>query len=178
MYIFLKHQCLLNVVGQQFLPSVAEILVLLCRRGTGAFKSKAGLQVEVPVINSKYGLRETDKRLNRLKKMEEGNRSSDSHSVGTNVNSQEMSKAHQCKNPFIFYQRSVQSSGTLTENNQFNESLKRTLSSSTTEAKCCESTCLMKKVAKLLSSQTDNHLYFEENCKEKPFVNRDFIFLC
>lgn len=111
---------------QQFLPSVAEIFVLSCRRGTGAFKSKAGLQVEVPVINSKYGLRETDKRLNRLKKMEEGNRSSDSHSVGTNVNSQETSKTHQCKSPFIFYQHSVQSSGTLTENNQFNgKSLKQ-----------------------------------------------------
>ncbi|TMS13362.1 Histone-lysine N-methyltransferase KMT5B [Larimichthys crocea] len=67
------------------------------RRGTGAFKSKAGLPVEVPVINSKYGLRETDKRLNRLKKMGEGNRSSDSHSVGshTDVDSQEMPKTHQ-----------------------------------------------------------------------------------
>lgn len=81
-------------------------LVKLCsllsrRRGTGAFKSKAGLPVEVPVINSKYGLRETDKRLNRLKKMGEGNRSSDSHSVGshTDVDSQEMPKTHQCKSP-------------------------------------------------------------------------------
>lgn len=53
----------------------------------------------MPVINSKYGLRETDKRLNRLKKMGEGNRSSDSHSVGshTDVDSQEMPKTHQCK---------------------------------------------------------------------------------
>ncbi|CAI5672006.1 histone-lysine N-methyltransferase KMT5B [Oreochromis niloticus] len=67
------------------------------RRGTGAFKSKAGLPVEVPVINSKYGLRETDKRLNRLKKLGEGNRTSDSHSVGshTDVDSQEMPKTHQ-----------------------------------------------------------------------------------
>ncbi|XP_028294040.1 histone-lysine N-methyltransferase KMT5B [Gouania willdenowi] len=67
------------------------------RRGTGAFKSKAGLPVEVPVINSKYGLRETDKRLNRLKKLGEGNPSSDSHSVGshTDVDSQEMPKTHQ-----------------------------------------------------------------------------------
>lgn len=73
----------------------------MCRRGTGAFKSKAGLPVEVPVINSKYGLRETDKRLNRLKKMGEGNRGSDSHSVGshTDVDSQEMPKTHQCKSP-------------------------------------------------------------------------------
>ncbi|KAM9817028.1 histone-lysine N-methyltransferase KMT5B [Neosynchiropus ocellatus] len=65
------------------------------RRGTGAFKSKAGLPMEVPVINSKYGLRETDKRLNRLKKLE-GNRSSDSHSVGshTDVDCQEMPKTH------------------------------------------------------------------------------------
>lgn len=72
---------------------------VFCRRGTGAFKSKAGLPVEVPVINSKYGLRETDKRLNRLKKLGEGNRSSDSHSVGshTDVDSQEMPKTHQCK---------------------------------------------------------------------------------
>ncbi|XP_074522056.1 histone-lysine N-methyltransferase KMT5B [Halichoeres trimaculatus] len=67
------------------------------RRGTGAFKSKAGLPVEVPVINSKYGLRETDKRLNRLKKLGEGNPSSDSLSVGshTDVDSQEMPKTHQ-----------------------------------------------------------------------------------
>ncbi|XP_013883490.1 histone-lysine N-methyltransferase KMT5B [Austrofundulus limnaeus] len=67
------------------------------RRGTGAFKSKAGLPVEMPVINSKYGLRETDKRLNRLKKLGEGHRSSDSHSVGshTDVDSQEMPKTHQ-----------------------------------------------------------------------------------
>lgn len=67
------------------------------RRGTGAFKSKAGLPVEAPMINSKYGLRETDKRLNRLKKMGEGNRASDSQSVGshTDVDSQEMPKTHQ-----------------------------------------------------------------------------------
>lgn len=73
----------------------------MCRRGTGAFKSKAGLPAEVPVINSKYGLRETDKRLNRLKKMGEGNQGSDSHSVGshTDVDSQEMPKTHQCKSP-------------------------------------------------------------------------------
>lgn len=78
-----------------------RLFVLLCRRGTGAFKSKAGLQVEVPVINSKYGLRETDKRLNRLKKMEEGSKSSDGISVGSQstVNSQEMPKTHQCKGP-------------------------------------------------------------------------------
>lgn len=75
--------------------------ILLRRRGTGAFKSKAGLQVEVPVINSKYGLRETDKRLNRLKKMEEGSKSSDGNSVGSQstLDSQEMPKTHQCKVP-------------------------------------------------------------------------------
>ncbi|XP_027017272.1 histone-lysine N-methyltransferase KMT5B isoform X2 [Tachysurus fulvidraco] len=60
------------------------------RRGTGAFKSKAGLPVEATVINSKYGLRETDKRLNRLKKLEEGSRKSDSRSVAsTEAESQE-----------------------------------------------------------------------------------------
>ncbi|XP_016320826.1 histone-lysine N-methyltransferase KMT5B-like isoform X2 [Sinocyclocheilus anshuiensis] len=55
------------------------------RRGTGAFKSKAGLPVETPVINSKYGLRETDKRLNRLKKLGESCRNSDSQSVSSNA---------------------------------------------------------------------------------------------
>ncbi|XP_064820064.1 histone-lysine N-methyltransferase KMT5B-like [Oncorhynchus masou masou] len=68
------------------------------RRLTGAFKSKAGLPAEAPVINSTYGLRETDKRLNRLKKMEagEGSRSSDSHSVGshTDVDSQDIPNTH------------------------------------------------------------------------------------
>ncbi|XP_030622308.1 histone-lysine N-methyltransferase KMT5B [Chanos chanos] len=66
------------------------------RRGTGAFKSKAGLPVETPVINSKYGLRETDKRLNRLKKLGEGSRNSDSQSVSSNVeaDSQEMPSVH------------------------------------------------------------------------------------
>ncbi|KAJ7994485.1 hypothetical protein DPEC_G00249740 [Dallia pectoralis] len=68
------------------------------RRLDGAFKSKAGLPAEAPVINSKYGLRETDKRLNRLKKMElgEGSRSSDSHSVGshTDIDSQDTPKTH------------------------------------------------------------------------------------
>lgn len=84
---------------QKVTAASTKDLLFLGRRGTGAFKSKAGLPVEVPVINSKYGLRETDKRLNRLKKLGEGNRSSDSHSVGshTDVDSQEMPKTHQCK---------------------------------------------------------------------------------
>uniref|UniRef100_A0AAZ3Q746 [histone H4]-N-methyl-L-lysine20 N-methyltransferase KMT5B n=1 Tax=Oncorhynchus tshawytscha TaxID=74940 RepID=A0AAZ3Q746_ONCTS len=68
------------------------------RRLTGAFKSKAGLPAEAPVINSTYGLRETDKRLNRLKKMEagEGSRNSDSHSVGshTDIDSQDIPNTH------------------------------------------------------------------------------------
>ncbi|XP_031671901.1 histone-lysine N-methyltransferase KMT5B isoform X1 [Oncorhynchus kisutch] len=68
------------------------------RRLTGAFKSKAGLPAEAPVINSAYGLRETDKRLNRLKKMEagEGSRNSDSHSVGshTDIDSQDIPNTH------------------------------------------------------------------------------------
>uniref|UniRef100_A0AAZ3P359 [histone H4]-N-methyl-L-lysine20 N-methyltransferase KMT5B n=1 Tax=Oncorhynchus tshawytscha TaxID=74940 RepID=A0AAZ3P359_ONCTS len=72
------------------------------RRLTGAFKSKAGLPAEAPVINSTYGLRETDKRLNRLKKMEagEGSRNSDSHSVGshTDIDSQDIPNTHTCKN--------------------------------------------------------------------------------
>lgn len=76
--------------------------LLFCRRLTGAFKSKAGLPAEAPVINSKYGLRETDKRLNRLKKMEagEGSRNSDSHSVGshTDIDSQDIPNTHTCKN--------------------------------------------------------------------------------
>uniref|UniRef100_A0A4W4H0M9 [histone H4]-N-methyl-L-lysine20 N-methyltransferase KMT5B n=1 Tax=Electrophorus electricus TaxID=8005 RepID=A0A4W4H0M9_ELEEL len=69
------------------------------RRGTGAFKSKMGLLVVVPVINSKYGLRETDKRLNRLKKLREGSGNSDSQSVGsgTDVDSQDSPKIHSCK---------------------------------------------------------------------------------
>ncbi|XP_018621351.1 histone-lysine N-methyltransferase KMT5B-like [Scleropages formosus] len=66
------------------------------RRGTGAFKSKAGPPVETPVINSKYGLRETDKRLNRLKKLGEANKSSDRPSAGSRSNgaSQERRTAH------------------------------------------------------------------------------------
>lgn len=69
------------------------------RRGTGAFKSKAGLPVEVPVINSKYGLRETDKRLNRLKKLGEGSRNSDSQSVAsTEAESQEPPSGQTCRN--------------------------------------------------------------------------------
>ncbi|XP_010890992.2 histone-lysine N-methyltransferase KMT5B [Esox lucius] len=41
------------------------------RRGAGAFKSKTGQRMTTPIINSMYGLRETDKRLNRLKKLED-----------------------------------------------------------------------------------------------------------
>ncbi|XP_029813226.1 histone-lysine N-methyltransferase KMT5B [Suricata suricatta] len=55
------------------------------RRGTGAFKSRAGLPAPAPVINSKYGLRETDKRLNRLKKLGDSSKSSDSQSVSSNT---------------------------------------------------------------------------------------------
>ncbi|KAJ8249125.1 hypothetical protein GJAV_G00231440 [Gymnothorax javanicus] len=66
------------------------------RRGTGAFKSKAGLPVAAPVINSKYGLRETDKRLNRLKKLGESSKNSDSQSVGsyTDADTQDTPTAH------------------------------------------------------------------------------------
>ncbi|XP_025771295.1 histone-lysine N-methyltransferase KMT5B isoform X1 [Puma concolor] len=55
------------------------------RRGTGAFKSRAGLPAPAPVINSKYGLRETDKRLNRLKKLGDSSKNSDSQSVSSNT---------------------------------------------------------------------------------------------
>lgn len=98
------------------------------RRGTGAFKSRAGLPVEVPVINSKYGLRETDKRLNRLKKLGEGNRSSDSHSVGshTDVDSQEIPKTHQSAR-----KRTSSSSGLKYKNRtQTRQTLSRALSTS------------------------------------------------
>ncbi|KAM8939886.1 histone-lysine N-methyltransferase KMT5B isoform 2-T2 [Pelodytes ibericus] len=55
------------------------------RRGTGAFKSRLGLHEPGPVINSKYGLRETDKRLNRLKKLGDNSKNSDSQSVSSNT---------------------------------------------------------------------------------------------
>lgn len=57
----------------------------ICRRGTGAFKSRVGLPAPTPVINSKYGLRETDKRLNRLKKLGDSSKNSDSQSVSSNT---------------------------------------------------------------------------------------------
>lgn len=50
------------------------------------------------MINSKYGLRETDKRLNRLKKLEEGSKKSDSQSVAsTEAESQEPPSGQTCK---------------------------------------------------------------------------------
>ncbi|XP_069821374.1 histone-lysine N-methyltransferase KMT5B [Dendropsophus ebraccatus] len=55
------------------------------RRATGAFKSRVGLNEPAPVINSKYGLRETDKRLNRLKKLGDSGKNSDSQSVSSNT---------------------------------------------------------------------------------------------
>ncbi|XP_040266774.1 histone-lysine N-methyltransferase KMT5B isoform X2 [Bufo bufo] len=55
------------------------------RRGTGAFKSRVGLNEPAPVINSKYGLRETDKRLNRLKKLGDRGKNSDSQSISSNT---------------------------------------------------------------------------------------------
>lgn len=44
-----------------------------------------GLPAPTPVINSKYGLRETDKRLNRLKKLGDSSKNSDSQSVSSNT---------------------------------------------------------------------------------------------
>nr|XP_033784137.1 histone-lysine N-methyltransferase KMT5B isoform X2 [Geotrypetes seraphini] len=67
------------------------------RRGTGAFKSRIGLSSPPPIINSKYGLRETDKRLNRLKKLEDGSKNCDSQSVSSNTDAdttQEKSNAN------------------------------------------------------------------------------------
>ncbi|XP_063294762.1 histone-lysine N-methyltransferase KMT5B isoform X2 [Pelobates fuscus] len=55
------------------------------RRVMGAFKSRVGLHEPGPVINSKYGLRETDKRLNRLKKLGDSSKNSDSQSVSSNT---------------------------------------------------------------------------------------------
>ncbi|KAM4720939.1 histone-lysine N-methyltransferase KMT5B isoform 2-T3 [Rhinophrynus dorsalis] len=55
------------------------------RRAMGAFKSRVGLHEPGPVINSKYGLRETDKRLNRLKKLGDSSKNSDSQSVSSNT---------------------------------------------------------------------------------------------
>lgn len=60
------------------------------RRGTGAFKSKMGLPLAVPVFNSKYGLRETDRRLNRLKKLGEASQNSD-------ADTQDSPNTHSCK---------------------------------------------------------------------------------
>ncbi|XP_053576009.1 LOW QUALITY PROTEIN: histone-lysine N-methyltransferase KMT5B-B-like [Bombina bombina] len=72
------------------------------RRGTGAFKSRNGLHEPGPVINSKYGLRETDKRLNRLKKLGDGSKNSDSQSVSSNTDadtSQEQSTTSTNRKP-------------------------------------------------------------------------------
>ncbi|XP_018112365.1 histone-lysine N-methyltransferase KMT5B-B isoform X2 [Xenopus laevis] len=71
------------------------------RRATGAFKSRVGLNEPGPVINSKYGLRETDKRLNRLKKLGDNGKNSDSQSVSSNTDadtSQEKNTANRKSN--------------------------------------------------------------------------------
>ncbi|CDQ57964.1 unnamed protein product [Oncorhynchus mykiss] len=65
------------------------------RRGAGAFKSKTGQPTPTPIINSMYGLRETDKRLNRLKKLEDS-KCSGSQLEGSNIDpdSQENHDTH------------------------------------------------------------------------------------
>ncbi|XP_042197468.1 histone-lysine N-methyltransferase KMT5B [Callorhinchus milii] len=57
------------------------------RRGQGAFRSRC-IPDPAPVINSKYGLRETDKRLNRLKKLGDGGKNSDNQSVSSNTDAE------------------------------------------------------------------------------------------
>ncbi|XP_065737522.1 histone-lysine N-methyltransferase KMT5B isoform X3 [Phocoena phocoena] len=69
------------------------------RRGTGAFKSRVGLPAPAPVINSKYGLRETDKRLNRLKKLGDSSKNSDSQSVSSNTDADTTQEKNNAKNP-------------------------------------------------------------------------------
>lgn len=69
------------------------------RRATGAFKSRVGLNEPSPVINSKYGLRETDKRLNRLKKLGDSSKNSDSQSVSSNTDADtSQEKSNSCRN--------------------------------------------------------------------------------
>ncbi|XP_038873433.1 histone-lysine N-methyltransferase KMT5B [Salvelinus namaycush] len=65
------------------------------RRSAGAFKPKTGQSTATPIINSMYGLRETDKRLHRLKKLEDG-KCSDSQLDGSNMDpdSQENRDTH------------------------------------------------------------------------------------
>ncbi|XP_024235197.2 histone-lysine N-methyltransferase KMT5B isoform X1 [Oncorhynchus tshawytscha] len=65
------------------------------RRSAGAFKPKTGQSTATPIINSMYGLRETDKRLHRLKKLEDS-KCSDSQLDGSNMDpdSQENRDTH------------------------------------------------------------------------------------
>lgn len=82
------------------------------RRGTGAFKSRVGLPAPAPVINSKYGLRETDKRLNRLKKLGDSSKNSDSQSVSSNTDAdttQETSSTNANRKPSVGIKRSSKS---------------------------------------------------------------------
>lgn len=79
--------------------NVLIFCLLLFRRATGAFKSRVGLNEPSPVINSKYGLRETDKRLNRLKKLGDSSKNSDSQSVSSNTDADtSQEKSNSCKN--------------------------------------------------------------------------------
>lgn len=82
------------------------------RRGTGAFKSRVGLPAPAPVINSKYGLRETDKRLNRLKKLGDNSKNSDSQSVSSNTDAdttQETNNANSNRKSSVGIKRSGKS---------------------------------------------------------------------
>ncbi|KAK6472666.1 histone-lysine N-methyltransferase KMT5B-B-like isoform X1 [Huso huso] len=102
------------------------------RRGTGAFKSKVGLPVPTPIINSKYGLRETDKRLNRLKKLRESSKNSDNQSVSSHTdadNTQENPNAHTSSNKKTAGVKKFSKSRTLTR-----QSLSRTSTSSSKQS--------------------------------------------
>lgn len=77
-------------------------VLFFLRRATGAFKSRVGLNEPGPVINSKYGLRETDKRLNRLKKLGDNSKNSDSQSVSSNTDADtSQEKSSSCKKCFF-----------------------------------------------------------------------------
>ncbi|KAJ7398478.1 Histone-lysine N-methyltransferase KMT5B [Pitangus sulphuratus] len=83
-YKLLTSSVALDIISPD-IPGIQTTVYETKLRGTGAFKSRVGLPAPTPVINSKYGLRETDKRLNRLKKLGDSSKNSDSQSVSSNT---------------------------------------------------------------------------------------------